>query len=199
MGSKRAGSVGLFLAGPAFGLAAVALLGGPALSGELDARHRDGPPPGFSGGFGEQTCDACHFSFDVNVAPGELRVWGVPPRYASGETYPLTLELTRPGIGIGGIQLTARFEAGGGQAGSLRPATEEAGRLTISTSFDIEYAQHIRTGTAVVAADTARWTVEWTAPSEGGTVFFHAAANAADEDDSQFGDYIYTATERSDR
>jgi hypothetical protein len=70
--------------------------------------------------------------------------------------------------------------------------------MTVSSSFDIQYAQHLRTGTALVAADTARWTVLWTAPQGGaGAVRFNAAANAANEDDSQFGDYIYTATETS--
>jgi hypothetical protein len=48
-----------------------------------------------------------------------------------------------------------------------------------------------------VAADTARWTVVWTAPATGGAVTFNAAANAANEDDSQLGDYIYTAVEKS--
>jgi hypothetical protein len=48
-----------------------------------------------------------------------------------------------------------------------------------------------------VAADTARWTVLWTAPESGGEVRFNGAANAANQDDSQFGDYIYTAVEIS--
>ncbi|MEX1259203.1 MAG: choice-of-anchor V domain-containing protein [Gemmatimonadota bacterium] len=183
---------------------AVFLVGLPALVFAADSigegrapGHRDEPPAGFSGGFGEQACDACHFSFDVNAMPGALQILGAPPRYAPGETYPLTLLLTRPGMAVGGVQLTARFEKGGAQAGSLMPAEGEASRLTVSSSFDIEYAQHLRTGTALVAADTARWTVLWTAPESGGAVQFNGAANAANQDDSQFGDYIYTAVEIS--
>jgi hypothetical protein len=94
---------------------------------------------------------------------------------------------------IGGVQLTARFEGEGAQAGTLRPGAAENGRMTVSTSFDIQYAQHVRSGTTLVAPDTARWTVLWTAPEGGGPVQLNATANAANADDSQFGDYIYSA------
>ena len=35
-------------------------------------RYADGAPPGFSGGFKEQSCDACHFEAEVNTRPGEV-------------------------------------------------------------------------------------------------------------------------------
>jgi hypothetical protein len=79
----------------------------------------------------------------------------------------------------------------------LEPGEGEEDRIGVLTSFDIQYARHLRTGAGLVAADTARWTVVWTAPATGGAVTFNAAANAANEDDSQLGDYIYTAVEKS--
>lgn len=161
--------------------------------------HLDEPPTGFSGGFGEQSCDACHFSYDLNDSAGELRISGVPPLYLPGERYPLILTLTRPGMAIGGIQLAARFAVGGEQAGSLAPGEGEEARMAISRSFGIEYAQHLREGTALAAPDTARWTVLWTAPEAGGAVRFHASGNAADQNDSQFGDYIYTTSAETQR
>jgi hypothetical protein len=157
---------------------------------------RDGPIPGFSGGFGESSCTACHFDGELNEAPGSLVLAGVPDRYRPGEGYALTLTLTRPGIAVGGFQLTARFEEGGAQAGSLKPARED-GRITVTPDRGVQYAHHLRPGTDPTVRDTARWELVWTAPPSVGAVLVHAAANAADGDDSQLGDRIYTTVAAS--
>ena len=166
-----------------------------AASAPERAPSRDEPPVGFSGGFGEDTCVACHFEADLNAGPGALSLEGLPEGYAPGKSYPVTVVLTRPGMKIGGFELTARFQEGGAQAGSLEPAAGEEAHVKVSTSFDVQYAHHVRAGTEVVKADTARWRVVWTAPARaGGPVQFNAAGNAADADDSQFGDYIFATS-----
>lgn len=61
------------------------------------------------------------------------------------------------------------------------------------------YARHTVEGAAPVAAHEVRWTVEWQAPEEAGeAVVVHAAANAANHDESEFGDVVFTATARSE-
>ncbi|HEX9611604.1 MAG TPA: choice-of-anchor V domain-containing protein, partial [Gemmatimonadales bacterium] len=50
---------------------------------------------------------------------------------------------------------------------------------------------HTLAGTSVAAGGTGRWTFRWTAP-DAGAVAFHVAANAANDDDSPLGDFIYT-------
>jgi hypothetical protein len=165
-----------------------------AASGPVGHPSRNEPPVGFSGGFGEDTCVACHFEADLNTGPGSLAIEGLPDSWQPGESYAVTVVLTRPGMKIGGFELTARFAEGGAQAGSLAPAAGHEAQMKVSSSFDVQYAHHVRAGTEVVKADTARWTVVWTAPVQAGTVLFHAAGNAADADDSQFGDYVF-ATE----
>jgi hypothetical protein len=56
----------------------------------------------------------------------------------------------------------------------------------------IQYAQHTEAGSRLETAGHARWTIEWTAPAgDGGTAVFHVVANAANDDDSEFGDHIY--------
>lgn len=157
------------------------------------ARYADGAPRGFSSGSGEQSCHACHFQAEVNTQPGSVTIAGMPERFVAGKRYPLTVTLTRPGMIIGGFQLTARFEDGGAQAGVLTPAPGEEERVAIEASGDVQYANQRRPGTALVAPDTARWTLLWTAPEATATVRFHVAANAADDDESVYGDYIYTA------
>jgi hypothetical protein len=159
--------------------------------------YAEGAPPGFSGGFGEQSCHGCHFEAEVNEKPGQLTIDGVPDRFAAGERYLLTIELSRPGMKMGGFQLAARMESGGMQAGTIAPGPGETERIAVELQSGVQYASQRRPGTALAASDTARWTLVWTAPMATGPVQIHVAANAADNDESIRGDYVYTAVVRS--
>ena len=166
------------------------------------APYADGAAPGFSGGFKEQSCDACHFEADINVKPGQLTISGVPERYAAGERYELTVTLTRPEMKIGGFQLAARFEANGAQAGTLAARPTDVKLIKVETSGGVQYANQLKAGTVLTTPGTARWTLVWTAPPPSGPavpgpVVFHASANAANTDYFASGDYVYTAVARS--
>jgi hypothetical protein len=117
----------------------------------------------------------------------------VPERYVPAKPYRITVALARPEMRLGGFQLSARFAGGeqaGRQAGTLR-ATDERARLTDTAG--VQYAGHTAVGSALTAQDSTRWVIEWTAPARpAGAVVFHAAGNAANDDDSEFGDNIYT-------
>lgn len=157
--------------------------------------YRDGPPPGFSGGFGEDTCQGCHFEpgVEVNEPGGSVTLAGVPESYEGGRAYPIIVTLTREGMRVAGFEMTARFAEGGAQAGGLTAPEDAAERVRVTTDRDVQYAHQRLAGSALAAPDTARWTVLWTAPAGGGAVVFDVAANAANEDDSSSGDYVYTA------
>lgn len=163
----------------------------------LAGAYLDGAPPGHTGGFGEPTCRACHVG--PEEARAEVLLRGVPRAYQPGRTYPIVVEVTRPGLGRGGFQLAVRFAAGsaaGRQAGSLEPAGP--GAAVVSGEEGVQYAGHAVDGTRPVAPDTARWSLRWTAPcGSTGTVVFHAAGNAANDDDSPFGDAIGVARTES--
>ena len=60
----------------------------------------------------------------------------------------------------------------------------------------VQYAGQKKAGASVGIADTAQWTVAWTAPKEGGPVIFHVSANAADGNESADGDFVYTGNWR---
>lgn len=156
--------------------------------------YAEGAPPGFSGGFKEDTCHACHFHEEPNASPGRVTLDGVPTSFAAGERYTLTVTLTRPGMKRAGFQLTARFEADGAQAGTLAPGAREGERLGIESSGSVQYAGQKKPGSEAGAGDQARWTIEWTAPASGGAVVFHVAANAADGNGNAEGDFVYTAS-----
>jgi hypothetical protein len=160
--------------------------------------YADGAPPGFTGGFKEQACDACHFEGDINIKPGQLTISGAPERYTAGQRYELTVTLMRPEMKTGGFQLAARFETTGAQAGTLTTGPADTQQIKVETASGVQYANQLKAGTALTTPGTARWTLIWTAPPSSGPVVFHASANAANNDEFAAGDYVYTAVARSD-
>ena len=158
--------------------------------------YRDGPPLGFSGGFGEDHCQACHNSEKLNATPGSITI-SVPERYSPGKVYTVTVTLKRPGMKIGGFVLTARFENDSAQAGTLSPGDGHQDRIKIANDRGVQYAYHSRPGTQLTATGVVRWTIRWTAPAGSRAVLFNAAANAANDDDSPSGDFVYTSRARS--
>ena len=194
---SRAGSIGLvptIAASAIVGALFVALLRPAPV-----AAYADGAPPGFSGGFGESACDACHFENPLNAKPGQLTLSGVPERFTPGERYTLTVTLARPEMKVGGFQLTARMENGGAQAGAFGDASGDGKRVRIAIDNPnlIQYVRQSREGAGPAPPGILRWEVVWTAPTTASPVQFNTAANAGDGDDTVRGDYVYTATART--
>jgi hypothetical protein len=164
-----------------------------ATTGFTASAYQEGAPPAHTGGFEEPSCQRCHADGPLNDSLGRIVVEGLPERYASGKRYRITVTLSRPEMRLGGFQLSARFAGGeraGRQAGTLR-ATDDRARL--SDTAGVQYAGHTAAGSALTGRDSARWVIEWTAPAApAGAVVFHTAANAANDDDSELGDNIYT-------
>jgi len=159
---------------------------------------KTGPPPGHTGGFGEPTCRACHSDAGLNEPGGELTVSGAPAQYEPGQTYQLEVVLRRAGMLKGGFQLAARFAEGpaaGAQAGVLAP-TDARAIVTWDTLTQVSYIEHNLAGTALTG-DAGHWIVRWTAPATATrAVAFNVAGNAANDDDSPLGDFIYTTALR---
>jgi hypothetical protein len=155
--------------------------------------YKDGPPPAHTGGFGEPTCRQCHADAELNDAGGSLVVAGAPGTYEPGRSYDLTVTLRRAGMLRAGFQLAVRFAEGdraGTQAGTLAPA-DQCAKVLRDTLSGVLYAEHTLAGTAVTG-DSARWVLRWTAPGTSGhPIVLHVAANAANDDDSPFGDFVY--------
>lgn len=142
----------------------------------------------YTGGFGEQSCHSCHFDYDLNQPEGELIFSGIEDEYQAGREYKLSLTVKRKDINRAGFQMTARF-GDGSQAGSFT-ITEE-----LSTTPNIEnrvtYLQHA-VGKVEAEGVKKNWQITWKAPAERSEpVIFNIAANAANGDASEFGDWIY--------
>jgi hypothetical protein len=168
------------------------LLAGILLAAPLALAFQEGPLPGLTGGFGEPTCQVCHFENALNDPAGALRLAGVPRSYTPGAPYAITIALRRPGLTRGGFQLTARFAAGpeaGREAGTIAVPDD---RIQIVTAPDrpMHYVQHTVRGTQAATPGEVEWRINWTAPASGAVVF-HVAANATNDDQSALGDFIY--------
>lgn len=144
------------------------------------------PPPNHTGGFGEPTCLVCHFDNDLNDGSARFEIRGLDS-VIGGRTYDLELILVRDDMPRAGFQLSAR-QPHGNDAGVLEPID---GRTATSFGRGVSFLQHTADGTAA-DGDSAAWSFRWTAPEDPTGVIFHAAGNAANGDESQFGDFIYT-------
>lgn len=179
IGRKLAPLVGPLLLGPALLLA-----------------YRDGPPPGFTGGFGGMDCSTCHGDNPVDAPGGTLTVNGLPDQYQPGAAYQVTVRVEREDLRAGGFQIAARFseESAGQQAGSWQIVDERVQVTKGGRDNTVEFASQTEAGAAAEAAGANSWMLEWTAPpaDRARPVVFHVAANAANDDASALGDWIYT-------
>ena len=186
---------------PASGTWSAAVLAGALTTALLsaaplpEAAYLDGPPPAHAGGFGDDTCHACHFENELDDPGGSFTVSGVPDTFDPSAAYRITISLERPGMGRAGFQLAARVNRGGdAPAGALKTLDGDERVQIVAGPDGVTYAQHTEPGTVLTGPETTSWIIEWRPPADGtGSVTFHAAANAANDDASEFGDFIYTA------
>lgn len=84
--------------------------------------------------------------------------------------------------------MTARF-TDGSQAGSFNHQSDRT-QFSTADSGNVQYVQHSGKGTEITDTGLTVWTVEWIAPEKSRQISIHLAANAANGDASEFGDYI---------
>jgi len=161
---------------------------------------KEGPYPNVTGGFGEQSCHLCHLDNPVNAPGGAVSLEGVPSAYAAGQTYEVTVTISRDGLRRGGFEIAARFTSGrqrGKQAGAWKPLDSRVQLIPGAVDKVLTFVQHNLAGSRVPATGANRWTIEWTAPQPAtAPVQFNVAANASNNDDSPLGDYIYLKSVR---
>ncbi|HMG33423.1 MAG TPA: choice-of-anchor V domain-containing protein [Blastocatellia bacterium] len=159
-----------------------------------------GPDPGYTGAPGDiGSCVLCHDTFhEANMGPGSVRVDNVPAVYTPGQRYTLNVTTQQSGRSRFGFQLTA-LDLTGHRAGTLAPLDANT-QLTADTGLGgRQYIEHTQQGTAAIVAGSRTWQIGWTAPdTDIGPVVFWFAGNAANNDETNQGDYIYTSLRSSD-
>jgi uncharacterized protein (TIGR03437 family) len=160
-----------------------------------------GPDPGHTGAPGEQTCIACHTGTSLNGGPGRVQIGFPAETYAPQARHRITITVSDPNQSRWGFQLSAR-RADLAQAGNFAIVDATATQIICQDrraapcrpESPIEYAEHTLAGTRPGTRNSVTFEVDWTAPSaDAGPVTFYVAANAANGDNTNFGDRIYTA------
>jgi hypothetical protein len=153
-----------------------------------------GPPAARTGGFSEPTCAECHHDSPLNAPDGRLSLDSLPVAgFRPGQTYDLWVSLSKPGMTRAGFQLAARIDESAGkdkQAGTVTPVDDRT-QFVPKYFGPVQYLEHSHRGTELLQPDSARWRFRWTAPTSPVPVVFHVAANAANNDNSELGDFIY--------
>ncbi|MDX2029922.1 MAG: choice-of-anchor V domain-containing protein [Blastocatellia bacterium] len=156
--------------------------------------YASGPEGAKTGAPGESNCTECHFGSSVNSGSGTLSINGVPATYSPNQEVSVTVTLGQAGRSRFGFQLTA-IDDQGRRAGTL-VVTDGArmllGQATVNGN-QRQYINHTFAGTSAGGASEISWTFTWRAPAQSvGRVTFYAAGNAANNNDGQTGDLIYT-------
>jgi hypothetical protein len=145
-----------------------------------------GPPNGKTGAPGEGTCHDCHNSFDLNSGSGALTIIA-PEQFEAEQTYEIVVSLEQAGQARWGFEFSPL----------------EIGTCTITdpatTQLDVEagktYVKQTSGGTFAGETAPVTWAFQWTAPADPpDAVTFYAAGNAANNNGSTSGDYIYTTS-----
>ncbi len=153
--------------------------------------HPEGPPPAHTGGFGEPTCHFCHFDGELNGGGGHVTLMGLDDLSAD-QPWLLEVRLSQKDMQRAGFQLAVRFadeERKGAQAGAFESVDE---RVAVDIENNIQYIHQTEIGANLSVTDLISWQFRWLPPSAGDSVVFHLTANAANGDDSEFGDAIYS-------
>lgn len=143
--------------------------------------YPEGAPWGAADPSAAEHCASCHWERKPVMASQALRIDGLPRRVLPGQDYVLTLYLEGTEARISGFQVIA-------SAGAFR-----------STDADVEVAPieaSIRsTAPRPTTGNVARWRFNWQAPAAmSAPLILHAAASAANDDGSPFGDQIHYRT-----
>jgi hypothetical protein len=139
------------------------------------AAHPDGAPWDSADPDTMHSCASCHFDHEPIGRSQALMASGLPEYASPGEVYDIVL----------------RFAAGeGAVAGFL--LTVSSGEFTSNDGALQFNGGAVRSAKTAPAGDVVEWAFQWRAGAEeDGLVDFHAAASAANDDQSAFGDEIH--------
>jgi hypothetical protein len=162
--------------------------------------YHSGPDKGYTGAPGDiqegLACAACHDTYHTpNVGPGRIQIINNPAVYQPGQSYTITVTVQDPSRRRWGFEMTA-IDKDGMRAGTFAPLGPDTQIATTGSDvLNRQYIEHTAAGTFPGTTGGHSWQVRWTAPDKDiGTVRFYAAGNAANNDGTNQGDYIYTTS-----
>ena len=140
--------------------------------------------PGDSG-----TCNDCHDDYDLNSGEGYISISGAPAKYEPATSYTLEVTIYHPGQTRFGFEVTVVPEDSASAAGSF--ACIDTGQTMISTGG--KFIKSSQNGLECETVGMKSWNIRWNSPSSTmSSVTFYAAGAAADNDNDEGDDWIYS-------
>jgi len=150
---------------------------------------------GKTGAPGEGTCVQCHSGTALNAGGGFVFVESsnmIFGQHALGETYNMSVTVGQTGESLFGFSIVA-LDANGNSVGTFTAGSDNhTENFTVSGSSR-QYVTHNANGGSSQDEHTFNFT--WTAPAEDfGTITFYATGLAANGNEANSGDRVYSAT-----
>lgn len=159
----------------------------------------DNGKAGRTGSPGETNCTGCHNSYALGAGGGSLTITAsnMPNwQYVPGQVYHLTATVTRSGNSLFGIGFEALKASGNTPTGTFtitNTASTTIKSVTVSGASRPNVVHKLNGGTG---SGSKAFTFDWTAPSTNvGNIVFYASGNACNNNGSEFGDYVYAASQ----
>ncbi len=157
-----------------------------------------GAPPSSTGAPNEHSCNvaSCHDDATLNAGNGALicELGDSIRSYQPAQEYHFRVRMSRQSCVRFGYQLVV-LDTNGRNAGTLvlRDAKRTQIISNLNELLDRKYATYTYDGTAALKTGYADWELSWIAPAQNaGPLMVYSAAVAANNDDSDKGDEVYT-------
>ena len=146
-------------------------------------------------------CTACHRTFAPANSDPRGKLWITTlADYKPGVKQTVKVQIQHPEANRWGYQLTARLASNPARKAGTFTAVANVTRVQCAGGApegncgdNLEFAEQTQPASFAGQGGGASWEIEWTPPAAGsGDVIFYFAGNAANNSNSNAGDYIYT-------
>jgi len=167
--------------------------------------HSYGPAPRVTGAPGDnvRACTACHAGGALNSGPGSVRILlQSGPVYIPGVKQRIAVQAADPDQQRWGFELTARLNSDleKGQAGDFTPVDNFTHVICEDNApkpcaSGPSFIHHTTAGSRLGTRNGVSFQFDWTPPAtNAGPVTFYVAANAANGNNANTGDLVYTSS-----
>ena len=159
-----------------------------------------GAPVSSTGAPDERTCATvgCHDTYAPNIGHGSMNITveGAEGGFEPGKTYDVTVRVADKDSRRFGFQLVALNDDDKSNAGTI--TITDPTRTQIMTNDlqfqDRQYATYTKAGTDQFTDGVGYWKIKWTAPASAKNITLYSATVIANNDDTDFGDYVLTSS-----
>lgn len=178
----------------------IALIAVAGVLSAFDIQDNNGKA-GRTGSPNESTCNvSCHTGFPLNDGTGSITITSpdlINWEYMPGDTYNISVTVARTGNSLFGVDVECLTGASPAQnAGTLLITNTTETQIKVITVNTVLRRNVVHKLNGGVGTDSKTFSFKWIAPATNvGTVTFYASGNAANGNNQDTGDHIYTTSQ----